>query len=208
MYAQKVDGTFLPAYKQSLTGFGHKARETLDIFFKQDGELVGSSTLACIQLQTVIPKGTRLATREDLAHIKMHEPEFLQDEYFDVGVALHSALGPNEYLATILAEQLKLHRISLGGGKFIPFDALSLVEDEKAEHGLVLNLRPENLAGIIDLESHNWDYAGSRGLARAYLGLDSDWSSNGEYLAESGGGGRVVSVSAKGVARDIEARLA
>ncbi len=201
-YARHLDADILPVYDAAVAKFSGKARDVLAGVFSRagDGMLAGGSTFSRVLLETLLPAGTHSATRADLELALVQVPSLLQGAYSDVGVALHSVKGPNAPDAKRLAEQLRQREILLGSGKLIPFSALKLTPDAKAESGLALDLKPEGVAGITNLDSYKWDYAGSRGLARAFLGGGSGWYSDGVGLAYSGSDGRVVVVSAGGAA--------
>ncbi len=149
----------------------------------------------------MLPQGTRIARREDLEYALSQDNDFLRENYTDFGLALRTAgdsYEPNDLLAKRLANQLEKRDIALKTGKLIPLDALSLIDEENSEYGVVIDLKEESESSIRDLNDFKWDYAREEGLSHAdfYWVRGWLWDSDGGRLAGSDGGGRVVVVSA------------
>ena len=196
-----LDDSVLEAYNESIKGYNEKARKSLGRFSKSDGELTGSSPLMLIQLANsrALPKGTRLARREDLEYAKSQDSDFLIENYTDFGLALRTkgdSYQPNDLPAKRLAEQFKQRNIKLGKGKLISLDALSLVDDENSVYGVVAELKEGAENSIRELSDYEWNYTRNEGLACADLLRSRYWLSLVRRLAYSDGIGRVVVVSA------------
>lgn len=200
-----LDESVLDVYNESIKSYKEKARNSLNNFSRGNGILIGSSPLGVIKLVNagLLPKGTRLATREDLEYAIRKDNSFLIGNDVNFALALRTSRDfytPNDLLAERLAEQLEQRGLSLGTGKLIPLDVLSLTEDEDSHYGLVINLKEDISKSLIrNLNDYKWDYTRTRGdgLSCACLGWDSDWlwDSGDEFLAYSDAGGRVVVVS-------------
>lgn len=202
-----LDDSVLEAYNESIKGYNEKARESLGKFSTSNGELTGSSPLMTIQLINagLLPKETRLASRDDLEYAISKDNSFLEENYTDFALALRTAgdsYKPNDLLAKKLADQLKQRDITLSRGKLIPLDALFLTEEENSAYGLVIDLKDEAESSIRELSDFKWDYIRHEGLACAFLSWNRYWGSNDEHLADSDGLGRVVVVSAEGTAKN------
>ena len=205
-----LDDSVLDGYNESIKSYNsERAREYLGKFSRSNGELTGSSPLMIIQLINagLLPKETRLATREDLEYAVSRNNSFLRENYTDFGLALRSAgdsYQNNDLLAKRLASQLEQRDINIGEGKLIPLDVLSLIDEKDLEYGVVIDLKEEAEKSIRDINDFKWNYARNEGLSRADLYGYRGWDSLDVHLAGSYGGGRVVVVSDEGTTKNFQ----
>ena len=200
--ARILDSSVLNAYNQSIKSYNsERARKSLEIFNRDNGDLTGSSPLGAIELVNsgLLPEGAKLAMRGDLKNATCKDASFLRGHYTDFGLVLRTAgdsYKPNDLLAKRLALQLKQRGIKLSNGKLIPLDAVSLVENEESAYGLVVNFK-EDVGAIRDLSDFKWDCTRDEGLACALFDEGQFWDSNFECLATSGSIGRMVIINCK-----------
>lgn len=213
--AEFLDGSILPAYQESLKSMNPRAQQTLGKYAVVDGDLAGSSPLMQIHLLNsgVLPKGTRLATRQDLQTAVANDEtgQFMSGRYNDFGIALRSAgdsYEPNTMIAKRLAKQLKERDISFKNGVLIPLAVLKDSDDPNEPYGVTLDFNDNATHDTIrPLGEYIWNWTRDGGLACADL-CSRGWGSNIERLGWSGDSGRVVVVRAAGTPRKIlEARL-
>lgn len=160
----------------------------------------GNSFTGVIASEILRRNGQRMSTRPDIEKSPFLIRNPFEIRYIDVGLALKTggdSHRENDLPARILVEQLKYRGMSLGTGKLISFNALSLERNPNSHYGLVFNLNDEaTQEDILDLNSFKWDYSRKEGLSQAFFGSDLDryWNSGFVDLADSNGNGRVVSV--------------
>ncbi len=230
--ARFLDGDFGIALLQEYNGRAEKDYNNSDALkvLSYDGVVKGSNPFAVVLVNQIIRKqGLRTATQADLEKILKTNAINLRGFYEDSALVLRSEDNPNPYLANHLlgqAEQklkMNLKKMPL----MIPLNGLELVNDSNSPYNLAFKLRED--AEIIHtpiLNKANSDFSsenineetglprklgeGNRrlctrnsGLSRLYLYRYLDLDSSGDDLADSGGDGRVVVVSAEGTSQKI-----
>ena len=220
-----LDSKILEVYKEAIGSYKGRALDSLNILKKKGGEVTGSNCFAPLILREVLPEDTRLATMADLGRTTEINPNFFQGVYSDTGLVLRTAADSynnNDFLAKDLAKQFKRRGIKLDAPKIIYFDALDLKEDKNSFYGLAYELNEkakleENIIDapelvlnfqfktmnekgipIKDEKENRTLYTRKDGLSRFGLNGNSVVDSDYWDLAYSGGGGRVVVVSAEG----------
>lgn len=194
-----LNDSVLKAYNNSIKSYNKKAYMYLEQFDSKNGVLAGSSPLMIIQLinSGALQKKIRLASGSDLKYALSKNPAFLGLNYVDFALALRTekdSYKPNDLLSKRLSKQLSQRGIKLGKGKLIPFDALSLIDEEDSEYGILIDLKKDAEKSIIELDSFEWEYPREDGLSRAGINRYGSWISYGAVLGYSNAGGRVVVV--------------
>ncbi|MBI3623994.1 hypothetical protein HY212_08005 [Candidatus Pacearchaeota archaeon] len=185
----------------------------------------GSNPFAAVLMNQVLrQEGLRTASPADLERVLKTGTLPLQGQYEDSALVLRDEGDPNSYLASNLMTQVKARNSKQKMPAMIPLYSLDLVKDPDSPHGLAFKLRDdaELIYAPILSEKNNGKlfsktdeptglpkelgegnrtlYTRNSGLSRVFLDGDLGLDSGYEYLAVSGGGGRVVVVSAEGAA--------
>ena len=205
--AEVLGSEILNPYNEVLNHYNSlNAKQTLRRFQIIDNEIAGLNPFICVNLQKVLPKNKRFATREDLEAGICFSELFLED-CIDFGIALETAWDSNykqnDFIARNLAEQLKDRGIKLDRGKLILF---SLFEDtpesENSSYGLVFKLADlssrEIKEKVMDLDRINWIYRRKRGISCAYFGWNSVWCCSDGNLGLFYPDTRAIVISAEG----------
>jgi hypothetical protein len=195
----------------------------LNVLSYNNGFVTGSNPFAVVLVNQIIgQEGLRTASQADLEIVSKTNALFLGGQYEDSALVLRTEGNPNEYLAKNLMAQIKARNSNAEMPAMVPLSELELVTYANSPHNLGFKLK-ENAQVFYDLSILNKNgnfssedidfntglpkktdkgnrtlYTRDSGLSRLYLYRYLDVGSDCGGLAVSGGGGRVVVVSAKG----------
>ena len=186
------------------------------------GVIEGSNSFYVVAVGERLPAGVSVATQANLEYAMTIDAMDFRRIYVDTGLVLRTE-EPNSYLARNLMEQVKAR----GRKKMpvmIPLKGCTLERDQSSPCGLSFKLKedaeiiysrvlnkegnfsstdinsrsglPEKLNG-----GNRFFWSRTKGLSRLYLGRYLNFVSGCDDLADSGGDGRVVIVSAGGASQ-------